>query len=165
VNTLRWIRAWLILFIVCLVLAGLTAFPLEIELRILTDVLQNTPAVQWFPDAVAFFVLVRDGLIDTYAQYPFLGYGTDWLAYAHIAIAFVFIGPLRDPIRNVWVVQWAMIACVLIIPVALIAGPIRGIPLPWQLIDMSFGVFGLIPLIVVLRLTRRLEREKAVAEV
>jgi hypothetical protein len=29
----------------------------------------------------------------------------------------------------------------------LIAGPIRGIPWWWQIIDMSFGVVGIIPLL------------------
>lgn len=39
-----------------------------------------------------------------------------------------------------------MIACVLVIPTALIFGEIRGIPLWWRLLDCSFGIFGLIPL-------------------
>jgi hypothetical protein len=29
--------------------------------------------------------------------YPFLAYGTDWLAFAHIVIAVFFIGPLVKP--------------------------------------------------------------------
>jgi hypothetical protein len=29
---------------------------------------------------------------------------------------------------------------------ALIFGPLRGIPLGWQVIDCSFGLFGVIPL-------------------
>ena len=51
-----------------------------------------------------------------------------------------------------------MIACILVIPLALIAGPIRGIPFGWQLLDASFGVFGIVPLLIVYRLTRQLER-------
>jgi hypothetical protein len=39
-----------------------------------------------------------------------------------------------------------MIACVAIIPLAFICGPIRQIPFYWRLIDCSFGVFGIIPL-------------------
>jgi hypothetical protein len=38
---------------------------------------------------------------------------------------------------------------------------LRGIPFGWSLIDMSFGVIGIIPLIIVLRLIRRLESEQA----
>jgi hypothetical protein len=39
-----------------------------------------------------------------------------------------------------------MIICVLVIPWALIFGSIREIPFYWTLIDMSFGVLGVIPL-------------------
>jgi len=104
---------------------------------------------------------VNHGLQVTNVRYPFILYGTDWLAFAHLMIAVAFIGPLRDPVRNIWVIQSGMIACVCIIPLAAIAGPIRGIPFGWSLIDMSFGVVGIIPLIIVCRLTRRLERERA----
>ncbi|HZF87838.1 hypothetical protein [Streptomyces sp.] len=41
-------------------------------------------------------------------------------------------------------------------PLALICGPLRGIPFWWSLIDMSFGVFGVIPLHVVRRDIKRL---------
>jgi hypothetical protein len=49
-----------------------------------------------------------------------------------------------------------MIACAGIIPLALICGPVRGIPFWWSVIDMSFGVFGVIPLHVVRRKIKRL---------
>jgi hypothetical protein len=81
----------------------------------------------------------------TNAHYPFLAYGTDWLAFAHLVIAVAFIGPYFDPIRNKWVITFGLIACVGVIPLALIAGPIRGIPFGWRLIDCSFGVCGAIP--------------------
>ena len=50
-----------------------------------------------------------------------------------------------------------MIACAGIVPLALICGPIRGIPFWWSVIDMSFGVFGVIPLYVVRKRIKRLE--------
>ncbi len=50
-----------------------------------------------------------------------------------------------------------MIACAGIIPLALICGPVRGIPFWWSVIDMSFGVIGVIPLLVVHRMIKRLE--------
>ncbi len=50
-----------------------------------------------------------------------------------------------------------MIACAGIIPLALICGPIRDIPFWWSVIDMSFGVFGVIPLLIVRRMIKRLE--------
>jgi hypothetical protein len=159
VSTLRQVRVWLVIFIVCLVASGLTAFPLETELRIASDFLHGSPAPQILPDFVAWIDRVREGVIDTNDRYPFLAYGTDWLAFAHLVIAVAFIGVFREPIRNIWIIQWGMIACVGVIPLALIAGPIRGIPFGWTLIDISFGVVGIIPLLIVYRLIRRLERE------
>ena len=89
---------------------------------------------------------VRDGLRESYAKYPWLAYGTDWLAFAHLVIAVFFIGAFIDPVRNVWILQAGIVACALVIPLALICGAVRQIPIGWRLIDCSFGVFGLIPL-------------------
>ena len=50
-----------------------------------------------------------------------------------------------------------MIACAGIVPLALICGPIRDIPFWWSVIDMSFGVFGIVPLYVVRKKIKRLE--------
>ncbi len=98
------------------------------------------------------------GLQDAYARYPFLAYGTDWLAFAHLVIAIAFVGVLRDPVRNLWVVEWGMIACGLVIPLALICGALRDIPLLWRLLDCSFGVFGILPLYICWRDIQRLAR-------
>lgn len=138
----RRVRILLIMVIVGLAISGITAFPLESELRWLTSILplaETSTLSQWF-------VKIRDSLIDTNQKYPFLAYGTDWLAFAHLAIAVAFIGPLKDPVRNIWVVTFGLLACAGIIPLAFIAGSIRGIPFYWQLIDCSFAVFAGIPL-------------------
>lgn len=158
-STLRQIRIWIVFFILALVASGVTAFPLETELRIGSDILHASPLPDLLPDLVAWIDRVRDGVIATNDAYPFLAYGTDWLAFAHLVIAVAFIGPLRDPVRNIWIIQWGMIACVGVIPLALIAGAVRGIPFGWMLVDMSFGIVGIIPLIIVYRLVRRLGRE------
>ena len=162
-STITQIRAWVIFFIIGLAISGLTAFPLEAELRFVSTVLHATAAPTFAPDLVEWIDRVRDALIDTNNRYPFMAYGTDWLAFAHVMIAIAFIGPLRDPVRNIWVIQFGMIACAGVIPLALIAGAVRGIPFYWQLIDMSFGVFGIIPLLIVYRLIRKLEREQTTA--
>jgi hypothetical protein len=156
----RRIRALLILFIVGLVLSGITAFPIETELRWLTGVLGAGPDARPadHEGLMRWLLTVRDGVIATNRTYPFLAYGTDWLAFAHLVIAVLFVGPLRDPVRNVWVVQWGMVACVAVVPLALIAGPVREIPFYWRLVDASFGVFGIVPLWICLRDIRRLER-------
>ncbi|MDT9690943.1 hypothetical protein Q5762_21850 [Streptomyces sp. P9(2023)] len=152
-------------FIVCLVLSGLTAFPLVTELRLIEDALTSwaAPVGELFPGLLEWIARVGDGLDTADARYPFLLYGTDWLAFAHLVIAVAFYGPYRDPVRNIWVIEFGMIACVGIIPLALICGPIRGIPFWWSVIDMSFGVFGIVPLYVVRRMIKRLEAIKAVA--
>jgi hypothetical protein len=53
------------------------------------------------------------------------------------------------------VIQFGMIACLAVVPLALIAGPIRGIPWGWRLVDMSFGVVGIVPLLLAYRGIRR----------
>lgn len=158
----RNIRAWLAFFIVALLLSGLTAFPLQSGSELLLLIAgEGSRLGTVFPALASWLDFVNKGLVEAGAAYPFLAYGTDWLAYAHIVIAVAFIGPWRDPVRNVWVIEFGMIACVGVIPLALICGPIRGIPFFWQLIDCSFGVFGVLPLWVVHRMIRRLERERA----
>jgi len=103
---------------------------------------------------------VRDGITATNAKYPFIGYGTDWLAFGHFVIAIAFVGPLRDPTKNIWVVEFGMIACVLVVPFALVMGSIREIPFAWRLIDCSFGVLGIIPLLFCRRLIKQLANAK-----
>ncbi|MBM7441690.1 hypothetical protein [Streptomyces sp. HB132] len=156
---LRRIRVWLVVFIVCLVLSGLTAFPLVTELHWAEGLLKSSasPAPEHFPALTEWITRVRTGLDEADASYPFVLYGTDWLAFAHLVIAVAFYGPYRDPVRNIWVIDFGMIACAGIIPLALICGPIRDIPFWWTVIDMSFGVFGVIPLLVVRRMIKRLE--------
>ena len=149
------IRALLLFFIVGLILSGVTAFPLETELKLLTTFVGKNSLAQQI-GLTPWLLTVRDGLVATYASYPFIAYGTDWLAFAHIVIAIAFIGPLRDPMKNIWVIEWGMICCLLIIPLAFIAGSYRGIPFGWRLIDCSFGVFGIIPLWFSRRMVKRL---------
>ncbi|GAA0655243.1 hypothetical protein GCM10009535_37630 [Streptomyces thermocarboxydovorans] len=157
VALLKGIRAWLVVFVVGLVLSGVTAFPLVHELRWAEEVLRSLAAGEYLPGLMEWVERVRTGLDTADAGYPFLLYGTDWLAFAHLVIAVAFYGPYRDPVRNIWVVEFGMIACAGIVPLALVCGPIRGIPLWWSVIDMAFGVFGVIPLWIVRRKIRRLE--------
>ena len=158
---LRRIRIWLVLFIAGLVLSGLTAFPLERELLWLNHLVGVAPIAPAIPEPAlhAWLRGVYQGLAQTNERYPFLTYGTDWLAFAHLVIAVAFLGPLRDPVRNRWVLTFGLIACAGVVPLALIAGEVRGIPFYWRLIDCSFGVLGAIPLLICLLYVRRLERQ------
>ena len=152
----RWILG---LFIVGLVLSGITAFPLLHELdalvamRGIENLKASLPASGFDP----WLIIVRDGLRDSYSRYPWIAYGTDWLAFGHIVISLFFIGPWIDPKPNAWVLKIGLIACAVILPLALLCGPIREIPFYWRLIDCSFGLIGALPLIYCLRLTRQLQ--------
>ena len=149
---IKKIRLLILLFMFGLIISGITAFPIEMEMRLLNN------HIYLFPDFLKDWISkVYHAVQNTNSNYPYLGYGTDWLAYAHIAIAVAFIGPLKDPLKNIWVIQFGMIACLMIFPLAFIAGPIRNIPFYWQLIDCSFGFFGFILLFIIYRFVKKLE--------
>jgi hypothetical protein len=135
------------IFIVGLFLSGLTAIPLLSE----TDFLIKIFNMPWL-------LRVHLALEQTQSQFPFLFYGTDWLAFGHFAIAIAFIGAWRDPVRNRWLFDFGLIACALVIPYAMFFGALRGVPFWWRLIDCSFGIFGTIPLWLCRIWTRELER-------
>lgn len=143
------------LFIGGLVISGATAIPLVPELNLLArlfDAGSNSSVLgEWL-------FRVRDALTHTEAQYSFLFYGTDWLAFGHFAIAIAFVGALRDPVRNRWLFDFGLIACALVVPYALAFGALRGIPFWWRLIDCSFGIFGALPLWICRRWVCELER-------
>jgi hypothetical protein len=160
IRKIRIIRIWLAIFIVGLVLSGITAFPLEHETATLNRIfgVSPTPLPGAEPALHVWLRRVHEGVVNTNRDYPFMAYGTDWLAFGHLAIAMAFLGPFVDPVRNKWVFVFGVIACAGVPPLALIAGPIRGIPLYWRLIDCSFGIVGVVPLLVCLGYVRQLER-------
>src|SRR5580704_17096806 len=136
IRELLWtIRMLKGLFILGLFLSGVTAIPLQSEVGWLAKHFDS----EWLSR-------VHTALDETQAQYPFLFYGTDWLAFGHFVIAIAFIGAWRDPVRNRWLFDFGLIACALVIPWALFFGAVRGIPFWWRLIDCSFGIIGCIPL-------------------
>jgi hypothetical protein len=159
-RTLFLIRGLVIFYMLSLIVSGVTAFPLEAEMKILSKILSisSEASPEMYSGLRHWVAIVRDGLINTNANYPFLAYGTDWLAFSHIVIAVAFAGLYTHPVRNKWIIYFGMIACLGVIPLALICGAIRGIPFYWQLIDCSFGIFGFIPLIVLHKCVKKLEK-------
>ena len=151
----RLIKRLIVLFITGLILSGITAFPIQTELNLLSKFLQNINADN---ELSRWVFQVSKAVSNTNHDYPFLAYGTDWLAFAHIVIAINFLGPLKDPIKNIWVIQFGIIACLAIFPLAFIAGAIRNIPFYWRIIDCSFGVFGGLLLWYCLKKIQKLER-------
>ncbi|HEX8465520.1 MAG TPA: hypothetical protein VF627_12960 [Abditibacterium sp.] len=155
-TTLLKFRVLLSGFIVGVLLSGATAFPLTWELNLLVEWL--APHRERFPALFEWVSRVRTGLVQTDAQFPFIAYGTDWLAFGHLMIAAAYIGPWRDPVRNRFILEWGMFCCVAVIPLAFVCGPIRGIPLGWTLVDCAFGVVGLPVLYVCWKWSKELER-------
>jgi succinate-acetate transporter protein len=145
-------RAAMTFFIIGLVISGVTAFPLLFELRILSKLVSEGDLGLWIST-------IREGLETTYARYPWIGYGTDWLAFGHLVIAMFFVHPLIHPRSSRPNIVTGIVACVAIFPLAMICGPLRGIPFYWRLIDCSFGVIGVIPLVYCLCLLRKMEIE------
>jgi hypothetical protein len=159
-QLLRRIRAWTALFIVGLVLSGATALPLETELGWLGRFsgAENAAVGTGTGSLQGWIHRVWTALRDTNQAHPFMAYGTDWLAFAHFVIAIAFVGAWHDPVRNRWLFDFGLIACALVIPFALIAGAVRGIPFYWRLIDCAFGVGGAIPLYYCRKLALEAER-------
>lgn len=149
-RQLRLIRRLLLFFMIALFLSGVTAIPVDAELDLLLPFFTpGTQMYQWLEKVLSAYREVRQ-------QHPFLLYGYDWLAFAHFILAILFIGPYRDPVKNIWVIEFGLIACILILPLAFIAGYFRNIPIGWQLIDCSFAVFGFLPLWICYMKTKQL---------
>lgn len=161
-QRLRTIRLCLLIVMVGLVLSGATAFALQTELKWLLSLLQSD-ALRELAESIHLLPWIQhvaDAVTTTNRDYPFLAYGTDWLAFAHLVIAVAFIGPYRDPVRNKWIITFGLIACAGVLPLALIAGQVRSIPLAWRLIDCSFGILAAIPLLLCEHHLRALEPYK-----
>lgn len=151
-TELTKIRRVVVVFIILLVLSGITAFPLVTEADWMMAHLNSFPV---------FFHEWIINVSQSIHQTPSIVlYGTDWLAFAHIIIAVFFVGVYIDPIKNKFNITVGMIACIAVFPLAFICGPIRDIPFYHQLIDCSFGAIGLIPLVYVRNKIKRIEEMK-----
>ena len=147
-NHLLLARVWLLLFVVGLVLAGLTAIPLQAGLDLAKDLVGPDSRVgDAWPAMARWIVRVHRGVTEVRRQQPFLLFGFDWLAFGHFAIAIFFLGAVWNPGRHLWLIHAGMIICLLVVPWALLFGPVRKVPLFWRLIDCGFGVMGFMPLL------------------
>ncbi len=133
---MKAIKRLLLLFIIALFISGLTAIPADAQLNFILK--HSTMKVGYYNWIERVLLAYRE----VNFKHPFLLYGYDWLAFAHFVLAILFVGPYKNPVKNIWVVQFGLIACILVIPFAFVAGHFRGIPFGWRLIDCSFGVFG-----------------------
>ncbi len=158
------IRICISLVMLGLFIAGVTAFPLLAEINWISRLLVGEgqpldPALH--SGIVAWVLTVRQGLENTYAVYPWIAYGTDWLAFGHLMIMLFFVLPYREPVRYegvLWIGIWSSL---LVFPLAFICGPLRNIPWYWQLIDCSFGMICIVPLGIAIREVRKLKSHGA----
>ncbi len=158
-RLLQIIRGITIFYMLALFFWGVTAFPIETELRIICSLLGISLDVppETYSGIFGWLAIVANAIVNTNTNYPFLAYGTDWLAFSHLVIAVAFIGLYCKPVRNKWIIYFGMIACAGIIPLALICGIVREIPFYWTMIDCSFSVFGFIPLYFLHLYVKKLE--------
>ena len=148
-QEIKSIRRTVVLFMICLILSGLTAFPIRSEISyLMAHRSELTPTLQHWIETLDTVLRQTPDIVL---------YGTDWLAFAHIVIAGFFLGVYIDPVKNKFIVQVGIAACIAVFPLAFICGPLRGIPFFHQLIDCGFGVIGLIPLSSIYRQIRQLE--------
>ena len=140
-----------------LFVSGVTIWPWDIELSFAISALQAIagpePLIQLLQDIQQDMRLLEQ-------SNSFVLYVADWLAFAHLVLAVLFLMALKNPIRNVLVVRFGIL-CSLSVPVlAITCIPMRGIPLFWILIDSSFALCA-IPLWIALKDIRKLEQETA----
>lgn len=138
-----------------LLVSGVTIWPAVPELKTAVHIIWGDGE----PAGVLHEFILRsiEGIESTTANYPFMLYAHDWLAFAHIVLAILFAGAMRDPVRNIWVVQCGLIMCALVPVLAGICIPIRGLPPRWFWLDFAFAPAAALPLWVALRDIRRAE--------
>jgi len=106
-----------------------------------------------------FVLQAIDGLEAMEADYPFMLYAHDWLAFALIMLAILFAGAIKDPVRNIWIVQCGLIMCALVPIIPVICIPIRNLPWIWFWMDFAFAPAAALPLWIALRDIKRAEAE------
>ncbi len=160
-NLILRIRVCTGLFMLGLVVSGITAIPLATQLA-WADQSLGLEARALAGEPWAVWVHQVGSAIESVAvHFPFLFLGTDWLAFGHFAIALVFWGALRDPVRNEWLFTFGIITCIAVVPYAFVFGEIRGVPVWWRVVDSSFGLIGLVPLVLSRLWLRRLAAQEA----
>ena len=156
-NQLRKkIKVAIVLTIIGLLFNGISAVPLRTELSILLSKPNALP--KFLAD---WWTYVNQGVNETSDNYNFMRYGFDWLAFAHMLIAIAFFGPLKDPIKNEWVIKWGMIASGLSVLMALGWERLRAIPMWWSFIDAGIALVAFLILWLCSRWVQELKAVKS----
>jgi len=152
---LKRAKAMLGIIALGLFISGVTVWPAVPELKMIVGMIWGDSK----PTSVlhTFILQAIAGLEFIDGNYPFMLYAHDWLVFAHIVLAILFAGAIRDPVRNIWVVQCGLIMCALIPVLAAIFIPLRGLPLRWFFIDCAFVPVAGLPLWIALKDIKRVE--------
>jgi len=128
-RSLKRAKVMLGIVVFGLLVSGITVWPAVSELKMAVGAVWGDAE----PAGVlhGFVMQAIEGLEYVHANYPFMLYAHDWLAFAHIVLAILFAGAIKDPVRNIWVVQCGLIMCALVPVLAGVCIPIRGLPLRW----------------------------------
>lgn len=121
-----------------LLVSSITVWPALVELKLAVSIIWGD--AEPTGELHAFLLQAIEGLESVNANYPFMFYAGDWLAFAHIVLAILFAGAIRDPVRNIWIVQCGLIMCALVPVLAIVCIPLRGLPMVWFWIDSAFAV-------------------------
>ncbi|MCB9262838.1 MAG: hypothetical protein H6607_10730 [Flavobacteriales bacterium] len=134
---MKAIRILTVIIQLGLLIAGLTGFFVPQGMDLLTNsfFIKIPVLADWLP-------FVKQGVSVVDNQYPFIWYGTDWMVFAHILLAILYIGLYNDPIKNEWLATFGLISSAAVFPLAFIMGSVRHIPFVWQLFDCSFGLIA-----------------------
>ena len=155
---LRKIRFYLILFLLAILFSLHTIIFVEAETKLFAKCFgHNTFMEKLCPCVAEWMEHLHLAVLQTYTSYPVIAYCMDWLSYACVVFAGFLLGAIKNPVRNVWIVQVFMVACILAFIFPFIAGPIRDVPIFWRFIDSSFGVVGFLFLLLPYRLIKKLE--------
>ena len=101
-NQLKRAKWMLAIVAFGLFVSGVTVWPAIWELKTAVHLVWGDSV----PTGVVhrFVVQAIDGLVSVKANYPFLLYAHDWLAFAHVMLAILFAGAIRDPVRNIRII-------------------------------------------------------------
>lgn len=165
-RELKIIRLMLGMVVAGLLLSGLTTFWLPQEIKWLIEtVWSNSPdTFPFFSGEYELLVKVGRGLEIIDRDYPQILLGTDWLGFAHIILAILFLGALKDPARNIWVIQFGMISAVLVVPAAFLFGYVRELPSIHYFVDAAFGVTAFVPLYIAYSMAGKISRAETYRE-
>lgn len=148
-SLLSRIRLVLAIAIVCLILGSLATLAAPHTISVVLSILSRMEIAT--PDTSHSFrwlqhiqlQLGRDSDL-----HPMLHFCADLFAFVQLVFALALIGPLRNPIRNQWVIQFGILACCGLIPVALILGPWHGLPMAWRLVSCGAALCGIVTLML-----------------